>query len=148
MNKGIQRKLIIAAFLLYLLAPGAATEQAQGIAAQYRQAADAYRQAAAKSKSSQNRSCYLAHAQYYDCLADQLRTGSAPRQCTQPTCSPGPEPSGTGEAGTNSAGTSPSSNGTSDPGRQMGEILDRRDRDRQVEEEMRRERDDNAKLTP
>lgn len=55
-----------------------------GIADQYRAAARAYREAAAKCP--QRQSCYLANAAYHDCLAAQLGSGPS-RQCAAPTCS-------------------------------------------------------------
>jgi hypothetical protein len=52
----------------------------QGISDSYRQAAQQWRQAAAKYTGA-NRQCALTQAQYYDCLAAMNGT------CSQPTCS-------------------------------------------------------------
>ncbi len=56
----------------------------QNVADAYRRAADAYREAAAKAPADQ-RECYDEWAEYYDCLVDQLRSGSS-TSCTPPSC--------------------------------------------------------------
>ena len=52
-------------------------------AAQYHQAATAYREAAAKCPP--HKSCYLAYANYLDCQANSLKSGSTV-QCSEPSC--------------------------------------------------------------
>jgi hypothetical protein len=56
-----------------------------GQAANYAAAAASYRQAAAKTQSAKNRTCYNAWADYYDCVVQTFRSGSRVR-CSEPTC--------------------------------------------------------------
>ncbi len=63
-----------------------ASAPAQDVAQTYRQAAAAYREASAKS-ASDKKDCYNEWAGYYDCLADQLQSGSSV-ECKKPSCKP------------------------------------------------------------
>lgn len=73
----------------------------------HRQAAKAYRDAAAKCGAGNPRSaCYLAYANYEDCQADSLSSGSN-RKCTPPSCSMDGACSGSGSS--SSIGTTPPS---------------------------------------
>jgi hypothetical protein len=58
-----------------------------GMADSYRQAAQAYRDAASKAPADQKQ-CYLNWARYYDCVVGSLRSGSS-SQCREPSCKPG-----------------------------------------------------------
>lgn len=122
---------------------GSAWAQGSGIADSYRQAAARYRQAAASAPAEQ-RPCYNTWANYYDCLASQLVSGSNV-QCTQPTCAMGASGSNT-ESRAGSASSPifyPSSNATADSiaettmavSELIGGILSRRaERRRQLQE--------------
>ena len=120
--------------------------QAQSISATYRAAAQAARDAAAKTKSPRNRSCYLAQANYHDCLAAQLGP-NGPRSCPPPSCSLESEPNTPATGGSTAAPVNPAPS-TEDMNRTMQEILDRNARDREVEEEVRREREEASNLKP
>ncbi len=145
------RRGLAAAGLLSLIIPFKIAAQPQQ-ATYYRQAAQLYRDAANKSKSQRNRSCYLAHAQYHDCLADQLGPGRG-RQCASPTCQFEPEPDGggtrdAGPAAPPTAGGATPQNDASAIVDQMNEMKRRRDRERAVEEQEREEADRIANLKP
>lgn len=135
-------------FLLMIAATKVVKAQPQ-MAALYRQAAQAAREAAGKTKSAKNRSCYLAIAQYHDCLAAQLGP-NGPRQCNETSCSLEAEPGG-GSTGGNSAPSSsgqPAPQPTPDAQQIMDQMIRNREREREVEEQEESERDAAQNLKP
>jgi hypothetical protein len=81
------KSLLTAALLMGAAFFSSAPAPAQDVAQTYRLAAKAYREAAAKS-AADRKECYETWAEYYDCLAESLQSGSDV-QCHQPTCKPG-----------------------------------------------------------
>lgn len=145
------RRGFVTAGLLLVITPFKIAAQPQQ-ATYYRKAAQLYRDAANKSKSQRNRSCYLAHARYHDCLADQLGPGRG-RQCANPTCQFEPEPDGGGTTGAAPAaipttGSTTPQNEAGSIADQMNEMKRRRDRERAIEEQEREEADRIADLKP
>ena len=77
----------ITVFSIAMVTTGGVTSSGQSISDTYRKAATAYREAAAKT-TEDKKGCYNVWASYYDCLAEQLVSGSNVK-CDVPTCKPG-----------------------------------------------------------
>lgn len=83
----IIRRAVYLLALTFSCATLVTNSSAQCMSCQYQQAAQAYRNAAAQCQNPAGRSCMLANANYYDCVAAQFGPGGASRSCTQPSCS-------------------------------------------------------------
>jgi hypothetical protein len=93
------------AILIITIAGALGPAKSQNLTDTYRQAAQQYRALAARCAGPGGQ-CYLANAQYYDCIANQL--GGSSSACTQPSCSAACSSSSSsgGAGGLSSGGTS------------------------------------------
>jgi hypothetical protein len=87
MKRSIWSAALVSTLACSLLLGANKPVHGQSIADSYRKAAQAYRDAAAKT-TDDKKDCYNAWAGYYDCLADQLQSGSTVT-CKAPDCKPG-----------------------------------------------------------